>query len=92
MAQINTHVISECRIAARDRQKLPDYVDVAVFAGTHERSGAVVIADINLGPARKERSHHVPSTVADREHQRRLTSLKTSCTLTHLHRHDNYNV
>lgn len=72
-----THVISEGDITAWHRQQLTHDVDVAVLAGTHERRGAVVVADVDLCPAGEQRPDHVPSPVTHCQHQRRLTRLTT---------------
>lgn len=72
-----SYVIGESGVAARHGQQLTHDVHVAVLAGAHERGGAVVVSDVDLRPARQQRPHHVPATVADRQHQRRLTRLQT---------------
>lgn len=63
--EVNSYIIGESGVTARHRQQLTHDVHVTVFAGTHERRGAVVITDVDLCSAGQQRPHHVPSTMAD---------------------------
>lgn len=70
-----THAVSERDVAAGHRQQQPGDLLVAVFAGTHEGRGAVVVLHIDVCLAGQQGFDHVHPAVADRQHQGRLSCL-----------------
>lgn len=72
-----SYVINDRDVAARLLQEQLDDLGSAVFAGTHQRRGSLVVLHVDVGAALQESSHHLLTAVTDGEHQRRLTSLQT---------------
>ena len=58
-------------------QQQSDDVGVSVLAGAHERRGALVILQVDVGPSVQQSPHHVRPAVTHSQHQSRLTGLHT---------------
>lgn len=71
-----THAVAERGVAAGLTQQQLDDLHVAVLAGAHQRRGALVVLDVDVGPVSQQGPNHVHPAVADRQHQPRLTRLK----------------
>lgn len=62
-------------IAARLSQQQLDDLHVAMLAGAHERSGALIVLDVDVGPAGQQPLHHVDPPVTNGQHEGRLSCL-----------------
>jgi hypothetical protein len=56
-------------------EQVLDDLHVAVLGGTHEGRGAILVADVDIGPGLDQELHHVQSAVADSQHQGGLAML-----------------
>lgn len=70
------YVIDDGNVASRLLQEQLDNLGAAVFAGTHQRRGPLVVLHVHVSAALQQRPHHLLPTVADRQHQRRLARLQ----------------
>lgn len=71
-----THAVTQRGITAGLSQQQFDNLDMSMFAGAHQRRGALVVLDVYVGPMSQQGPNHVHPAVTDRQHQSRLTSLQ----------------
>lgn len=70
-----TYVVCQGCVTVSLRQQQPDQVGVAVLAGAHQRCGALVVLEVDVGAAPQEGLNHGHPAVANCEHQGCLAGL-----------------
>lgn len=70
-----TYVVLQVAVAARLGQQQLNDLHVPVLAGAHERGGALVVLDVDVGPAGQQALHHVDPPVTDGQHEGCLSRL-----------------
>lgn len=70
------YLIREAEVTATCLQQQTNDVCVSVFAGTHQRRGALAVLGIYIRAAAQEQLHHGNAAVAHREHECRLARLE----------------
>lgn len=71
-----SYLVGQAAVAGRLGQEQPHQVCVATATGQHEGRGAFVVLQVDIRLAAQQRAYHVPTVVADPQHECCLAALQ----------------